>query len=183
MRDTKIRTEWVYSHKNKPKVKEGDFIRITRDFESLPKQNVNFTAGCALDTIYEQIELDQPVLYDDGDMESVVHEINENDFILKVVKTKGKSVRIKAEKGMNFPKNTFTFDTLNEKDKADIKFASQHADIIGCSFVNEGRDIKMIQEEIESVLGDDAKNIALMAKIETVRATQEFTRNYIYSSK
>lgn len=168
----KIRTEWVYSHKNKPKVKEGDFIRITRDFESLPKQNVNFTAGCALDTIYEQIELDQPVLYDDGDMESVVHEINENDFILKVVKTKGKSVRIKAEKGMNFPKNTFTFDTLNEKDKADIKFASQHADIIGCSFVNEGRDIKMIQEEIESVLGDDAKNIALMAKIETVRATQ-----------
>lgn len=168
----KIRTEWVYSHKSKPKVKSGDFIRITRNFEQLPKEDVNFTAGCSLDTIFEQVELNQPVLYDDGKMESIVHEINEDEFILKVVKTKGKSVRIKAEKGMNFPKNNFTFDALDEKDKADIEFACEHANIIGCSFVNEGRDISMIQREIEKNLDDESKTMSLMAKIETVRATQ-----------
>jgi pyruvate kinase len=168
----KIRTEWVYSHLSKPKVSEGDRIRITRNFDTLPAHDVNFTAGCSLDTIYEQVELEQPVLYDDGKVESVIEEVNEDDFILKVTKTKGSSKRIKAEKGMNFPKNTFTFGTLDEKDKADIEFACEHADIIGCSFVNEGRDIVMIQKEIEKHLGDKAETMSLMAKIETVRATR-----------
>lgn len=168
----KIRTEWVYSHLSKPKVKEGDLIRITRNFDALPKQDVNFTAGCSLDTIYEQIEIGQPVLYDDGKIETVIEEINTDDFILKVTKTKGSSKRIKAEKGMNFPNNTFTFEALDEKDQADIEFACQHADIIGCSFVNEGRDIDMIQTEIKKNLGDQAGKMSLMAKIETVRATK-----------
>lgn len=168
----KIRTDWVFSHLSKPKVKKGDRIRITRDFENIPKTDVNFTAGCDLDVIYEQIEVDQPVLYDDGSIESTIKEIYEDEFILEVTKTKGSSKRVKAEKGLNFPNNTFTFDTLNEKDQADIAFACQHADIIGCSFVNRGRDIQLIQEEIEQVLGKDAKKMSLMAKIETVRATK-----------
>lgn len=168
----KIRTDWVFSHLSKPKVKKGDRIRITRDFENIPKADVNFTAGCDLDVIYEQIELEQPVLYDDGSIESVIKEIHKDEFILEVTKTKGSSKRVKAEKGLNFPNNTFTFDTLDEKDKTDIKFACQYADIIGCSFVNRGRDIQLIQEEIEKVLGADAKRMSLMAKIETVRATK-----------
>lgn len=168
----KIRTDWVFSHLSKPKVKKGDRIRITRDFENIPKTDVNFTAGCDLDVIYEQIELDQPVLYDDGSIESTIKEIHEDEFILEVTKTKGSSKRVKAEKGLNFPNNTFTFDTLDQKDKADIAFACQHADIIGCSFVNRGQDIQLIQKEIEKVLGKDAKKMSLMAKIETVRATK-----------
>lgn len=168
----KIRTDWVYSHLSKPKVKPGDKIRITRDFKNLPKPDVNFTAGCDLDVIYEQIELEQPVLYDDGNIEAIVSEIMENEFILEVTKTKGSSKRVKAEKGLNFPNNTFTFDSLNEKDKRDIEFACHHGDIIGCSFVNRGRDIQIIQEEIEKVLGKESKSMSLMAKIETVRATK-----------
>ncbi len=168
----KIRTDWVYSHLSKPKVKKGDNIRITRDYENLPPADVNFTAGCDLDVIYEQIELEQPVLYDDGSIEAIVTDIKEDEFILEVVKTKGSSQRVKAEKGLNFPKNNFIFNALNEKDKKDIEFACDHADIIGCSFVNRGRDIQLIQEEIEKILGEDAKKMGLMAKIETVRATQ-----------
>lgn len=168
----KIRTDWVFSHLSKPKVKKGDKIRITRDFTSIPKTDVNFTAGCDLDEIYEQIELGQPVSYNDGNIESVIEEMNDNEFILKVTKTKGSSKRVNAEKGLNFPNNTFTFQSLNEKDKEDIEFACHHADIIGCSFVNEGRDIQMIQEEIEKVLGDKANSMSLMAKIETVRGTK-----------
>lgn len=169
----KIRIDWVYTHLSKPKVSKGDFIRITRDFKNLPNQNdVKVTAGCELPDIYEQIEVEQEVLFDDGSIESIVKEVKANEFILEVVRTKSKSVRVKSEKGMNFPKNNFIFDELNDKDKADIKFACEHADIIGCSFVNEGCDIELIQKEIEEILGNEAKNMALMAKIETVRATK-----------
>ena len=42
----KIRTEWVYSHISKPKVRVGDYIRLTNNFEKLPENDVNFTAGC-----------------------------------------------------------------------------------------------------------------------------------------
>lgn len=168
----KIRTDWVFSHLSKPKVKTGDNIRITRDYENLPPSDMNFTAGCDLDEIYEQIEVKQPVLFDDGNIEAVVTEINGDEFILEVTKTKGSSKRVKAEKGLNFPNNNFTFDSLNEKDKNDIAFACEHADIIGCSFVNRGRDIQLIQEEIEKVMGKDADKMGLMAKIETVRATR-----------
>ena len=168
----KIRTDWVFTHLSKPKVSAGDKIRITRDYESLPPSDVNFSAGCKINEIYEQIELEQPVLFDDGNIEAKVVDKKENEFILEVLKTKGSSKRVKAEKGLNFPKNNFTFDSLDEKDKNDIAFACQHADIIGCSFVNRGRDIQLIQEEIEKVLGKDAKHMGLMAKIETVRATK-----------
>lgn len=168
----KIRTEWVYSHTSKPKVRAGDFIRLTNNFEKLPENDVNFTAGCSLKEIYEQVEVGQNVLYDDGSIESVVEEVTEESILLKVIKTKGKSVRVKAEKGLNFPNNQLVFDSLDNKDKIDISFACEHADIIGCSFVNSGQDIQLIQEEIEKNLGDESKEMALMAKIETVRATR-----------
>jgi len=169
----KIRTDWVYTHLSKPKVSKGDLIRITRVFDKLPSENdVNVTAGCDLDVIYEQIEVDQAVLFDDGEIESVVKEVAKDEFILKVVKTKSKSVRVKAEKGMNFPNHSFKFDSLNDKDKNDINFACQHADIIGCSFVNDGEDIQLIQKEIEKNLDEKASEMSLMAKIETVRAVR-----------
>src|SRR5690625_92276 len=169
----KIRTDWVYTHLSKPKVSKGDLIRITRDFDKLPSENdVNVTAGCDLDVIYEQIEVDQAVLFDEGEIESVVKEVAKDEFILKVVKTKSKSVRVKAEKGMNFPNHSFKFDSLNHKDKNDINFACQHADIIGCSFVNDGEDIQLIQKEIEKNLDEKASEMSLMAKIETVRAVR-----------
>src|SRR5699024_1601712 len=157
----KIRTDWVFTHLSKPKVSAGDKIRITRDYESLPPSDVNFSAGCKINEIYEQIELEQPVLFDDGNIEVKVDDKKENEFILEVLKTKGSSKRVKADMGLIFPKNNFTFDSLDEKDKNDIAFACQHADIIGCSFVNRGRDIQLIQEEIEKVLGKDAKHMGL----------------------
>ena len=168
----KIRTEWVYSYKSKPKVRAGDYIRLTKNFERLPKNDVNFTAGCRLKEIYEQVEVGQNVLYDDGSIESIVEEVTEESILLKVLKTKGKSVRVKAAKGLNFPNNQFVFDSLDQKDKNDIAFACEHADIIGCSFVNSGQDIQLIQEEIKKNLGDESKSMGLMAKIETVRATR-----------
>jgi pyruvate kinase len=169
----KIRTEWVYTHLSKPKVKEGDFIRITRDFDKLPStEKVNVTVGCEIDQIYDQITLGQSVLFDDGEIESEVTEINSDDFLVKVKRVKNKKVRVKAEKGINFPNNEFEFESLSEKDKADIEFACKHADIIGCSYVNSGRDIRLIQDEVRRVLGSDAKQMSLMAKIETVRAAR-----------
>ncbi|PJH64135.1 pyruvate kinase, partial [Salmonella enterica] len=45
----KIRTDWIFTYLKKPKVVAGDYIRITKDYDNLPKEDfVKVTAGCNL---------------------------------------------------------------------------------------------------------------------------------------
>ena len=81
-----------------------------------------------------------------------------------------KGVKIKAEKGLNFPRSNFKIDILTEKDKTDLDFVCRHADIIGFSFVKDTEDITLVQNEIRKRLGEEsAAKVALMVKIETVQ--------------
>ena len=86
-----------------------------------------------------------------------------------------KGVKIKAEKGLNFPDSNFKIDILTEKDKEDLDFVCDHADIIGCSFVKDSEDIILIQEEIRKRLDEEsAQKISLMVKMETVQGVQTY---------
>lgn len=173
----KIRTDWIFTTHKKPKVTVGDFIYLTKDYDHLPKHHdAKVTAGCSIPQIFEQMSLDDPVLIDDGSVETTVIEVNKNYAKLEVRRIKGKSIRIKAEKGLNFPGVYFTIDILTQEDKEAIAFTVKHADILGCSFVRDVKDIKAIQTELISLLGQEAKNMAMMVKIETVKAVQNLTQ-------
>lgn len=167
----KIRTEWIYTQLKNPKVKKGDLMRITSNFEKLPDNTgILVTAGCSVKDIYKAINVNDPVLMDDGSVESRVVSCNEEEFILEVKKVKGTSIRVKAEKGLNFPNSNFDFPLLDTKDKSDFTFAMDHADIIGLSFVRTAKDIREIQDFMVQVQPERANDIHLMAKIETVQA-------------
>ena len=169
----KIRTEWVFSKYKNPKVSKGDLIEITQNFSQLPidsLQDIKVTAGCSIEGVYQSIEVNDPVLIDDGSIEGRVVESNSESFILKVAKVKGSSVRLKAEKGLNFPNSNFKIDIIDSKDRSDIKFAVEHADIIGMSFVRTAKDIQDFQNYIKEIRPDGADQVHLVAKIETVQA-------------
>lgn len=84
------------------------------------------------------------------------------------VKSK-KGVRMRAKKGLTFPETDFKLDILTEKDKKDLDFVCEYADIIGVSFVKDVKDIRQIQQEINNrVTEPKASEMALMLKIETV---------------
>lgn len=83
------------------------------------------------------------------------------------------SVRIRAEKGLNFPNNNQDIPILTEKDLKDLEFIAKNADIIGISFVRKSDDIVLLHEELIKILGEkEFKNKVIMAKIETVKGVK-----------
>lgn len=168
----KIRTDWVFTRFKKPKVKAGDFIRMTRDYENLPKldDNIKVTVGCSVPQIFNKLSVNDPVLIDDGSIELEVRKIDGEEAVLEVMRVKGGSLRIKAEKGLNFPKTEFDIDIITDADKESIRFAVKHADMIGCSFIRTAQDIEEIQDEIRQATDRPLKEIPLTLKIETVQA-------------
>ncbi|MBG9977366.1 pyruvate kinase [Ruoffia tabacinasalis] len=167
----KIRTDWVFTKFKKPKVKAGDLVRMTKDYVNLPAldDDIKVTIGCSIPQIFEQLSIDDPILIDDGSIELEVKKIGESEALLLVKRVRGGSVRIKAEKGLNFPKTEFDIDVLTDEDRKAIHFAVEHADMIGCSFIRTTDDIEEIQAEIEK-MNRPLNDIPLTLKIETVQA-------------
>lgn len=168
----KIRTDWVFTRFKKPKVKAGDLVRMTRNYSMLPAldDDIKVTVGCSIANIFNQLAQGDPVLLDDGSVEMIVESVSNDEAILKVEKVKGGSLRIKAEKGLNFPQTEFDVDIVTEADKESIRFAVEHADMIGCSFIRTSQDIEEIQDEIQRVTDRPLSEIPLTLKIETIQA-------------
>ncbi|MGX7106509.1 pyruvate kinase [Hutsoniella sourekii] len=167
----KIRTQWLFTTHKKDKIQQGDTILMTNNNDQLPiNSRSKVVVGVDAPSIYNQLKVGDPVLIDDGTIECRVIEANDTKALLKATKVKGKAVRLKAERGMNFPKTDFEIGIITEKDYDDIKFASQHADIIGCSFVRNAADVKSIQDYLHELMSEAADQLPLMVKIETVKA-------------
>lgn len=167
----KIRTEWIFTQEKNPRVKVDDQILLTSNFKDLPIDfSGKIVAGSNIPSIYKALKIGDPVLIDDGSIDCEVIEADPHFCILRVKRVKGSTVRLKAEKGLNFPETSFEMDIITEKDHQDIEFACKHADILSCSFVRTEKDIRDIQKRVDEVLGEDASDMPILAKIETVQA-------------
>ncbi|MGX7108450.1 pyruvate kinase [Facklamia miroungae] len=167
----KIRTEWVFTKLKNPKLVVDDQILLTSNFDDLPIHfEGKLVAGSQIPSIYSALKIGDPVLIDDGSIVTEVIETAGTYAVLKVTRVKGNAKRLKAEKGLNFPETDFSIEIMSEKDKKDIAFACQYADVIGCSFIRTAQDIKEIQKQLQIELGEDATYMPIMAKIETVQA-------------
>lgn len=168
----KIRTEWVFTRYKNPKVREGDKIRMTRNNSNLPdlEDDIKVTVGCSVPQVFDKLQVGDPVLIDDGSIELRVESVSEDEAILLIERVKGKSVRIRSEKGLNFPQTAFDIDVITESDQEAMKFAVEYADFISFSFIRTAKDIRQIQSELANMTDKAMKDIPIMLKIETVQA-------------
>ncbi len=170
----KIRIERLYTTLMDQKVKVDDTFFLTGN-EVLESYHGNeIVLGISMPEIISSLKEGDPILIDDGKIEGAVESIMDDGVIVRVKKLKvHKGVKIKAEKGLNFPNTNFKIDILTEKDQIDLDFVCKHADIIGCSFVKDVEDITLIQTEIRKRLGKEgAAKKALMVKMETVQGVE-----------
>lgn len=108
------------------------------------------------------------IYVDDGVLSFEVLEVVDD----KTLRVKSiNSGKICSHKGVNLPGTDVDLPALSEKDKADIRFGVKNGvHMIFASFIRTGDDITKIRE----VLGEDGKDIQIIAKIENQQGVNNF---------
>lgn len=109
--------------------------------------------------IVEEVPADSSILVDDGDIELIVIEKNQEHLKCEV-QNHG---TIKLRKSINIPNVHINLPSLTEKDIEFVKFAIDNKiDFIAHSFVRKKEDVI----EIKQILGEHSHSIKVIAKIE-----------------
>ncbi|KAA8896044.1 pyruvate kinase [Sphaerosporella brunnea] len=118
--------------------------------------------------ITKVIEKGRIIYVDDGVLSFEVLDIPDAKTIKARCLNNGK---ISSKKGVNLPKTDVDLPPLSEKDKADLRFGVKNGvDMVFASFIRHGSDITAIRE----VLGEDGKDIQIIAKIENQQGVNNF---------
>ncbi|WP_174625655.1 pyruvate kinase [Candidatus Methylobacter favarea] len=125
--------------------------------------------GCTLSSAIEKLETGQPVWIDDGKLGAIVETVTGQGALLRVTVAKAGGVRIKSDKGINFPGAEFNLPPLTQKDLIDLDFVCAHTDLVGFSFVET---LEGMERLISELAKRHASDLPVIAKIETDRAVK-----------
>ena len=167
----KIRTGRVAHAKGARHVRRGDAIAIVLPgkFKIAHRAIDAAVAECTLPEAVHAMKSGQHVLYDDGKIDAVVERTEPWGAIARVERCTAKGIKLKSEKGLNFPDTDFTVDVLTDKDLEDLDFIVRHADGIEYSFVQSPHDVIRLQKAL-AAKRDDWQKLWLVLKIETSAA-------------
>ena len=114
------------------------------------------------------IEKGRTIYVDDGVLSFEVLDVVDDKTLRVRCMNNGK---ISSKKGVNLPKTDVDLPALSEKDKNDLRFGvKNNVDMVFASFIRRGSDITSIRE----VLGQDGKQIQIIAKIENQQGVNNF---------
>jgi pyruvate kinase len=153
----------------------GDVLVLTKDgtpgTPAVLDKNDVVTApahvSCRPIEIFEQVGVNDPVSLDDGRIEGVVEKVSAEQIILRITSAKPTGSRLRSNKGVNFPATDLEVEGITAKDREDLAFIVEHADIVALSFVRRPDDVIALQEELARYPDRD---MPIVAKIETKRA-------------
>jgi pyruvate kinase len=199
----KIRTGAVLVPHHKKRVFKGDLIVLSRRFpepesaKNLAKSThvEHFQTSCTIPSILDLLAVDTFISIDDGKIltrvidtqyslaqPTVGNRHEQPGLLLEVTNTSPKGVKLKPEKGMNFPDTVLDLSPLTEKDLADLDFVAAHADIVGYSFVQRPADIELLQRELNKRCENRLSQPAIVAKIETAIAVSNLPELIVYAA-
>ncbi|GIJ89751.1 pyruvate kinase [Aspergillus pseudoviridinutans] len=167
--DTKgpeIRTGNTVGDKDIP-IKAGHELNITTDEQ--------YATACDDKNMYldyknitKVIEPGKLIYVDDGILSFEVLEVVDDQTLRVKCLNNG---NISSRKGVNLPGTDVDLPALSEKDISDLKFGVKNrVDMIFASFIRRGSDIRHIRE----VLGEEGKEIQIIAKIENQQGVNNF---------
>lgn len=142
-------------------VRGRDAVRDARGHVLTPA-----TIGCTADQVFEDVRTGDHIWFDDGRIGGLVEMREADRFRVRITRARLRGERLGPEKGINLPDTALRLPALTEKDRSDLAFVCQHADMVALSFVNSAEDVRELRS-ILAPLGDDQPAIVL--KIETLR--------------
>ncbi len=170
----KIRTGEAHHPDDAKRLQPGDrLLLLPCAAQVVVPDEIGFRVACEPGTVLESLVPGAEVAIDDGKLGGVVESVRpDGGVVVLVQRTKLGGVKLRPEKGLNFPGTELDLDPLTEKDRTDLDFVAEHADLIGYSFVQRAADVTRLQQELQARRPLDWNRIGIIAKIETLRAVQ-----------
>ncbi len=119
--------------------------------------------SCTLPDIFKYLRKGEPIFFDDGKIEGIVEEANEDELLIGILHARNTGSKLKADKGINLPDSDLKVSGLTEKDKKDLEFVALNADTVNLSFVNDENDVQQLLNEISKY----ETSLGIILKIET----------------
>lgn len=168
----KIRTGDVRLPEEGKRIGKGALLAIAPSggLEQIHVDGMHFAVECTLSEALGATKVGDRLYIDDGKLGAEVERVEPWGLLARVTAAAAKGVRLKSEKGLNFPDAELKIAALTDKDRADLDFVAAHADGIGFSFVQSAADVKMLQEALAERRPSDWQTLSLILKIETARA-------------
>lgn len=167
--DTKgpeIRTGNTVDDKDYP-IAAGTVFNVTTD-EQYATASDNKNMYVDYKNISKVITPGKLIYVDDGILSLKVIEVVDDKTLRVQCLNNG---NISSRKGVNLPGTDVDLPALSEKDKNDLRFGVKNkVDMVFASFIRRGEDIK----EIRKVLGEEGKEIQIIAKIENQQGVNNF---------
>lgn len=108
--------------------------------------------GCSsIKNLSRQLKEGEQVYFDDGLIKAVVKNVKSSYVVLEILSIASKKEEIKHGKGINFPDSTLRLRPLTTFDRECLPFISEHADIVGYSFVRNKSDIKVLRKAFKGL--------------------------------
>jgi pyruvate kinase len=165
----KVRTVDVATPPDRDRLHVGDELLLCRNPGDVG--NTGFRTGCSLHQVFDRLKVGDRVSIDDGKLRGRIIRQTDGGFLARIDEGRLKGVKLKPEKGLNFPNVDMGLDPLTAQDKIDLDFVVRHADLVGYSFVETAGHVAQLQKEV-AARRDDWRGLGLVAKIETPRAVR-----------
>jgi pyruvate kinase len=175
----RFRTSEILMHSKKGKIREyirlniGDKLILTKR-QTTGRQTtlsdkddiIQYTEiGVKLPQIIDDLKIKDVVYFDDGMIKASVLSKTTDTAELEI--THAYKSKLASNKGINLPNTELHLPSLTDSDIALLPFISEHADIVGYSFVRKPKDVKKLYTELAKI-GD--KNTGVVFKIENKEA-------------
>ena len=167
----KVRIGAVSASPELRRVHVGDTILLCREIaaDRPPGDRVRMTSS--MPEVLDRVAVGDEVSLDDGKLSGRIVEATAEGFAVRLERGKLDGIKLKPEKGLNFPATDLKLDPLTDKDRADLDFIVGHADMIGHSFVQNAAHVAALQTEL-AARTPDWRRLGLVGKIETPRAVR-----------
>lgn len=152
----------------------GDMLVVTRP--SVAGRNAVSTdrghvltpamVGCTAEQIFADVRSGDRILFDDGRIAGVVERCESDRLHVRITRTRARGGKLGAEKGMNLPDTVLRLAAITDKDRSDLDFVCDHADLVAMSFVNTVEDVRELRTLLQS---KGRRQPAIVLKIETRR--------------
>ncbi len=160
---------------------EGDTLLLHRDI--IPGEPAVFDAegaivepahiACRQPEVFRFISPGDPISLNDGKIQGIVRSTTDEELVVEITHAKPAGSRLRADKGINFPKSDIELLGLTETDRANLEFVAKHADAVSLSFVRKPTDIIALQNELKKY---QSTGLGIVIKIETVKAFKDLPR-------